>query len=126
MPARCRQGFDKPACPVEVADERQCVDMCAHRVGDVAPSVCVGLQGQQVQEQLTIERPERRIVDGREPGGNTLWRVVADVLNLDGLRPDRCQLVGVLRADILLVGIRRQERFSLLPQLGELVVLSKR
>ena len=112
--------------PLEVARQGEVLDVTADRAGDIAPAKRVAFHVQEIEQQLQVERPERRVADCRQPRVDPLLRVVADVLDLGRLCSRDVQLAGVLVAHELLVAIRRHQRLGLFPDVREGVGLSER
>lgn len=120
-------GVEEFLGSLEVARQGQVFDVTADRAGDIAPAKWVGFHVvQEVEQQLQVERLERRATDRLQPRGDPLLRVVADIFDLGRLCAREVQLAGVLRRHELLVAIRRQQRLGLFPDVREGVGLSER
>ncbi len=101
---------------IEVADPDQVLGMGGGGLGDVAPACRLGLDRQQIEQQLMIQAAQGRVGDRSQPHRNAFRRIVADRLDLGGARPRVGQLAAVLFGHILLVRIRGQHPFDALPE----------
>ena len=103
----------------EVAEQDEVVDVRDGRLQHVAPAVGIGLDAQQVEQQLQVEAANFGIGDRGQPRRDALGRVVADALDVDRLRARLAELARVVGRDELLVAIRQQHLRGALPQILE-------
>ena len=71
------QRVNELQCRVEVTNEKEIFDVINDRVDHLLPPSRIGLDGQQVEEQLEVEPAQRDLADGGEPGRDAVRRVVA-------------------------------------------------
>ena len=104
---------------VEVADADEVLRVRRRGLRDVAPARGFGFDAQEIEQQLVIERAQRRIANRCQPDRDAFGRVVADALDVDRAGAGARQLARVLLRDVLLVRVGRQHPLDALPHLGE-------
>ena len=113
--------FDEPPRLIEVAHAHEIVRVRDDGVGDVAPARRIGLDVQQVGQEVLVEAAQGGVADRRQPGRDALGRVVAHPLDVDRQRAGMRQLARVVLRDVAGVGVRRQHLLDAVPESLELL-----
>ena len=92
------------------------------RSHQLAPLLVVLFDPQEIDEERQIKAADGAGRDGAEPRGHPVWRVVADLLDLDRFAARHRQFAAIFLRDERLVRVRRQQLFGdLIPRLLETV-----
>ena len=122
LPRLGGQRVDEPPRRGEVGDQHEVVHVPDDDLEQFLPALAVGLDDEQVAEELNVERAQRRVADRRQPLRDALGRVVGDVLDLERLRARRSTARGCIPRTRTRGPSRQQQVLDVRPQRVEVGV----